>query len=60
MSQENVNVSPLGGGEKNYLELYGIFPSLSVMRERFVTDDPFVLEGLATPRILEWNSVHLS
>ncbi|MFD7161017.1 YciI family protein [Kribbella sp. NPDC059898] len=27
--------------------------------ERFVTDDPFVLEGLATPRILEWNSVHL-
>ena len=30
---------PLQPGDKNYLELYGIFPSLSVMRERFVTDD---------------------
>jgi hypothetical protein len=25
-------------GHKNYLELYGIFPSLSVLRERFITD----------------------
>ncbi|GAA3099572.1 hypothetical protein GCM10010530_25020 [Kribbella aluminosa] len=28
--------------------------------EHFITNDPFVLEGLATPRILEWNAVHLS
>ena len=25
-------------GDKNYLELYGIFPSLSVLRERFLAD----------------------
>jgi hypothetical protein len=30
---------PLPAGEKNYLELYGIFPSISVLRERFVTDE---------------------
>jgi hypothetical protein len=30
---------PLPAGEKNYLELYGIFPSLSVLRERFLADD---------------------
>jgi hypothetical protein len=30
---------PLPAGEKNYLELYGIFPSISVLRERFVADD---------------------
>ena len=29
---------PLEPGRKNYLELYGIFPSLSVLRARFVTD----------------------
>jgi hypothetical protein len=29
---------PLPAGEKNYLELYGIFPSLSVLRERFMQD----------------------
>jgi hypothetical protein len=29
---------PLEAGRKNYLELYGIFPSLSVLRARFVTD----------------------
>ncbi|HEX3698859.1 MAG TPA: hypothetical protein VH374_26045 [Polyangia bacterium] len=29
---------PLQPGEKNYLELYGIFPSLSVLRERFMND----------------------
>jgi hypothetical protein len=26
-------------GKKNYLELYGIFPSLSVLRARFMTDE---------------------
>jgi hypothetical protein len=30
---------PLPVGEKNYLELYGIFPSLSVLRERFLGDE---------------------
>jgi hypothetical protein len=29
---------PLSPGEKNYLELYGIPPALSVLRERFVAD----------------------
>ncbi|MEA2699356.1 MAG: hypothetical protein QOI66_3627 [Myxococcales bacterium] len=29
---------PLSPGEKNYLELYGIPPTLSVLRERFVSD----------------------
>ena len=29
---------PLSAGEKNYLELYGIPPALSVLRERFVSD----------------------
>jgi hypothetical protein len=30
---------PLQPGEKNYLELYGIFPSLSVIRARFLADE---------------------
>ena len=30
---------PLEPGEKNYLELYGIFPSLSVLHGRFVEDE---------------------
>ena len=30
---------PLPPGSKNYLELYGIFPSLSVLRARFLDDD---------------------
>jgi hypothetical protein len=30
---------PLEPGEKNYLELYGVFPSLSVLRERFMQDE---------------------
>ena len=30
---------PLAPGEKNYLELYGIFPSLSVLRARFLADE---------------------
>lgn len=25
--------------------------------ERFIADDPFVVEGLAVPRILEWDAV---
>jgi hypothetical protein len=30
---------PLEPGEKNYLELYGVFPSLSVLRQRFVQSE---------------------
>ncbi|HXJ22648.1 MAG TPA: hypothetical protein VMT03_20690 [Polyangia bacterium] len=30
---------PLPPGSKNYLELYGIFPSMSVLRARFLNDD---------------------
>ncbi|MEY2932953.1 MAG: hypothetical protein RL033_3702 [Pseudomonadota bacterium] len=30
---------PLEPGEKNYLELYGIFPSFSVLRARFLEDE---------------------
>jgi len=30
---------PLPPGSKNYLELYGIFPSMSVLRARFVEDE---------------------
>jgi hypothetical protein len=30
---------PLEPGEKNYLELYGAFPSWSVLRERFLQDE---------------------
>jgi hypothetical protein len=29
---------PLAPGQKNYLELYGVFPSLSVVRARFIED----------------------
>jgi len=29
---------PLGSGERNYLELYGVPPSLSVLRRRFLID----------------------
>ncbi|AMM34355.1 hypothetical protein SA2016_3697 [Sinomonas atrocyanea] len=28
--------------------------------ERFIADDPFVLEGLAEPRVLEWNAVRFT
>ncbi|MDQ4504500.1 hypothetical protein [Sinomonas sp. ASV322] len=34
----------------------GIFTSREDA-ERFIADDPFVAEGLAEPRILEWNAV---
>jgi len=30
---------PLPPGTKNYLELYGVFPSLSVVRSRFIQDE---------------------
>jgi len=36
----------------------GIFSSREEA-ERFVADDPFTTEGLAEPRILEWNAVWL-
>jgi uncharacterized protein YciI len=36
----------------------GIFTSRQEA-ERFVAADPFVTEGLAEPRLLEWNAVHL-
>ncbi|WP_423181975.1 YciI family protein [Arthrobacter sp. NyZ413] len=35
----------------------GIFTSREDA-ERFIAHDPFVTEGLADPRILEWNAVH--
>lgn len=35
----------------------GIFTSRADA-ERFIAGDPFVTEGLADPRILEWNAVH--
>ncbi|TQJ59260.1 hypothetical protein FBY30_1508 [Arthrobacter sp. SLBN-83] len=37
----------------------GIFTSRQEA-ERFVAGDPFVTEGLAEPRLLEWNAVHLA
>jgi uncharacterized protein YciI len=36
----------------------GIFTSREDA-ERFIAGDPFTTEGLAEPRILEWNVVHL-
>ncbi|GAP57076.1 YciI family protein [Arthrobacter sp. 92] len=35
----------------------GIFTSREDA-ERFIAGDPFTTEGLADPRILEWNAVH--
>ena len=35
----------------------GIFTSRADA-ERFIAGDPFTTEGLADPRILEWNAVH--
>ena len=31
--------------------------TLSEDADRFIAADPFVLDGLAIPRILEWNAV---
>jgi hypothetical protein len=36
---------PLPPGERNYLELYGVPPSLSVMRKRFLEDSGRACEG---------------
>ncbi|HVR64000.1 MAG TPA: L,D-transpeptidase [Polyangia bacterium] len=54
---------PLGPGEKNFLELYGIPPTLSVLRERFLADaaracDPTFDVGtlLATDGIETWGA----
>ncbi|MFF2347088.1 YciI family protein [Pseudarthrobacter sp. NPDC058119] len=41
------------------LSSMGIFTSRSEA-ERFIAGDPFVTEGLADPRLLEWNVVHLA
>ncbi|UUL75378.1 hypothetical protein NG819_14290 [Pseudarthrobacter sp. Fe7] len=41
------------------LSSMGIFTSRGEA-ERFVAGDPFVLDGLAQPRLLEWNAVHLA
>jgi len=54
---------PLAAGERNYLELYGIPPALSVLRRRFLTDaagactrayDPDTL--LAVDQIRTWGA----
>jgi hypothetical protein len=53
---------PLIPGSKNYLELYGIFPSLAVVRERFLEDeaesclDPEQKEALLAVKRVPWTS----
>jgi len=44
---------PLEPGEKNYLELYGIFPSFSVLRTRFVEDAQAPCHDPADVAVLE-------
>jgi hypothetical protein len=44
-------------GEKNYLELYGIPPSLSVLRERFLADAGRTCEGVDNARLLAVDSI---
>ncbi len=41
---------PLSPGEQNYLELYGIPPTLSVLRERFLSDATPAARALAIRR----------
>ncbi|WP_347885177.1 hypothetical protein [Pseudarthrobacter sp. CC12] len=41
------------------LSSMGIFTSRSEA-ERFIAGDPFVTEGFADPKLLEWNAVHLA
>jgi hypothetical protein len=54
---------PLEPGSKNYLELYGIFPSFSVLRERFLKDeaqscvDPESTEALQAVKAVAFPSV---
>ena len=40
-------------GEKNYLELYGVFPSLSVLRARFVQDEAHPCHDQESVTVLE-------
>jgi hypothetical protein len=53
---------PLEPGKKNYLELYGIFPSLSVLRQRFLEDadkpclDPEQRAALQSVKSLSWSA----
>jgi hypothetical protein len=44
---------PLAPGEKNYLELYGAFPSFSVLRERFMQDSAHPCHDQASFEALE-------
>ena len=39
------------------LSSLGIFTSRAEA-ERFVAGDPFITEGLADPKLLDWNAVH--
>jgi hypothetical protein len=44
---------PLEPGKKNYLELYGIFPSLSVLRARFMKDENSACHDPESVEVLE-------
>lgn len=44
---------PLEPGEKNYLELYGVFPSLSVLRARFLQDAAHPCHDQESAAVLE-------
>jgi hypothetical protein len=44
---------PLEPGEKNYLELYGVFPSLSVLRARFEEDQSSACHDPESVSLLE-------
>ena len=44
---------PLEPGEKNYLELYGVFPALSVLRARFVEDQAHPCHDQESVAVLE-------
>jgi hypothetical protein len=49
---------PLPPGERNYLELYGVPPSLSVMRKRFVEDGARTCESTVdTAKLLAVDSI---
>jgi len=46
------NGKPLGAGEHNYVELFGIPPSLSVLRKRFLDDDSKPCYGKLRAQVL--------
>ena len=49
---------PLPPGERNYLELYGVPPSLSVMRKRFIEDGARACESTVdTAKLLAVDSI---